>query len=94
MRKFLLIGSLTLMSLVSPGHSQADDYYYYEWGFWWGPANGSDAAYWPAYRTDRDAPRDPQCVRWNWQELSYYDYCGQRGYGSHRQHKGVIRVRD
>jgi hypothetical protein len=94
MRKFLLTGSVALMSLVSPDHGQAHDYYYYEWGSWWGPANGSDAAYWPAYRTtDAAVPREPGCVRWNWQELSYYDYCRRDGYIS-RRHRDVLRVRD
>ena len=94
MRKLLLIGSLALMSLGSPGQRQARDYYYYEWDFWWGPANGSDAAYWPDYRSpDKVAPRDPACVRWNWQELSYYDYCRQYGYRGH-PHRDVLRVRD
>ena len=28
--------------------------------------------YWPAYE-DRQVPEG--CVRWNWQQLSYYNYC-------------------
>ena len=93
MRKGLLVASLALMTLASPGRGQAHDYYYYEWGPWWGPANGSDAAYWPNYR--RVEPRDPACVRWNWQELSYYDYCPPGGRSYARRYRGdVVRVGD
>lgn len=95
MRKLLLVGNVALMLLGALGHGQARDYYYYEWDFWWGPANGSDAAYWPHYRTsDWGTQRDPACVRWNWQELSYYGYCGQGGYRAHRHRDNVLRVRD
>lgn len=40
---------------------------------WSGPAAAySDRPYWPAYEI-RDVPEG--CIRWNWQQLSYYNYC-------------------
>ena len=94
MRKLLLVTSLAVMSLGSPGRGQAHDYYYYEWGPWWGPANGSDAAYWPHYRASAWGARDQACVRWNWQQLSYYDYCGRYGHSARRHRDDVLRARD
>ena len=38
----------------------------------------SNRPYWPAYE-DRVIPEG--CVVWNWQQLSYYDYCPRRNRG-------------
>jgi len=54
-----------------------------------GPASGSDGVYWPAYRASYRAYAGEGCVRWNWQQLSYYDYCGYYA----RPSRGVVRVR-
>ena len=55
-----------------------------------GPASGSDGVYWPAYRASHRVYAGEGCVRWNWQQLSYYDYCG--GYYA-RPSRGIVRVR-
>ena len=45
--------------------------------------------YWPAYEY-RQVPEG--CIKWNWQQLSYYNYCG-RVYPSRSGVPGVVRVR-
>ena len=43
--------------------------------------------YWPAYEY-REVPDG--CIKWNWQELSYYNYCGRV---VHPYRSKVLRVR-
>lgn len=43
--------------------------------------------YWPAYEY-REVPEG--CIKWNWQELSYYNYCPR---GVHPYRSKVLRVR-
>lgn len=85
MRKLLVMGSLAILALGGAGQAQA-----FEDSPFFGPANGSDGVYWPAYRTPEWAGREG-CVRWNWQELSYYNYCASEPY--RRRAKAVLRVR-
>ena len=64
MQKLLISLAIAAVGLV--GQSQA----FAQASYW--PAYRLDAPYWPAYRSHdyREG-----CVRWNWQELSYYNYC-------------------
>jgi hypothetical protein len=43
--------------------------------------------YWPAYEY-REVPEG--CIKWNWQELSYYNYCARI---VHPYRSRVLRVR-
>jgi hypothetical protein len=87
MRKLLMIGSLAIAAVVWSSQARA----FGELPFWNWPAYYPDAPYWPAYRpTERVVGED--CVRWNWQEHSYYNYCGDFGRYVPRS-RSVVRVR-
>ena len=66
MRKLMVTSSLVVAMVVGSGQA---------WAFFDWPGYGyrTDAPYWPEYRAV--AIPEAGCVRWNWQQLSYYDYC-------------------
>jgi hypothetical protein len=70
MRKLSIGLSLAIAMMTWCGQAQA----FGEWPFW--PAYHPDAysPYWPASRTYNYRVEEG-CVRWNWQEMSYYNYC-------------------
>ena len=72
MRKLLIGLSLAIATVIWGGEAVAQS----QWQFWpYWPAYHPDAPYWPYYRP-HNVPVGENCVRWNWQELSYYNYCG------------------
>lgn len=89
MRKLLIIGSFAVLTAVSSSQAFADGPY--------GPYGPylsdyrTNAPYWPAYRS-YDWANQAGCVRWNWQQLSYYNYCGDPG-SYVRPGRGGLRVR-
>ena len=84
MRPLLLAIGLLILPIGWSNQARAYD------GHW--PWSSIDAPYWPDYRTPAQ-PVGENCVRWNWQERSYYNYCGDRGYFA-RPTREVLRVRD
>jgi hypothetical protein len=87
MRKLLLISAIMTVSVAASGPTSAVA----EVFFWGGPAEQSDAAYWPAYRAPERVD-GPDCVKWNWQQHSYYNYCAPLGRFIPRA-RTVLRVR-
>ena len=82
MRKLFVVAGLAITAVAGAGHATAADTALY-----W---NLGNAPYWPAYRATEWAGEN--CVRWNWQELSYYNYCGDSGRFV-RPARTVVRVR-
>lgn len=82
MRKLFVVAGLAIATVVGAGQAMAADTALY-----W---NLGNAPYWPAYRATEWAGEN--CVRWNWQELSYYNYCGDVG-RFNRPARTVVRVR-
>jgi len=74
MPKLLLISAIIITAVAASGRNSA----FAEVFFWGGPAEQSDAAYWPAYRAP-ERVEGSDCVKWNWQQRSYYNYCAPLG---------------
>lgn len=84
MRKLLVIASLGFTTGFWSGQAVA-----FGEAPW--PAYRPDAPYWPDYRSSPGA-LGADCVRWNWQEHSYYNYCGNSRHFV-RPLTSVVRVR-
>ena len=82
MRKLFVVAGLAITTVAGAGQAKAADTALY-----W---NLGNAPYWPAFRATEYAGEN--CVRWNWQELSYYNYCGDAGRFV-RPARTVVRVR-
>jgi hypothetical protein len=83
MRNLFLISSLLAASVIwfSPARATEE-------GWFWNGSADPRVRYWPAYRI-WERPDGVDCIRWNWQERSYYDYCA----GSDRNRTKALRVR-
>jgi hypothetical protein len=86
MRNLFLISSLLVALGGWSNPARAID----EGPFWGGSADPR-VRYWPAYRI-RERPEGVDCIRWNWQERSYYDYC--TGSAPSVRTKAILRIRD
>jgi hypothetical protein len=82
MRNLFLFSGLLMASIVLSSQSRAND----EGKSWNWSVTDPNARYWPAYRVV-DRPEGADCIRWNWQERAYYDYCPSRILVPNRRHR-------
>lgn len=85
--------ALAAPAVTAPTNARAGDYWAWSADSHWPWGNLDAVPYWPDYREPHAVDAD-NCIRWNWQQHAYYNYCPDRGVFTKSTAGGALRVRD